>query len=119
VDELAKHAVGPLVRADTGLVPVMDDWIDSENIWRARTALLHQLAYKGSTDADRLFAYCRRRAADKEFFIRKAIGWSLREYSKTDEAAVRSFVAELDDQLSALSRTEALKWLERRAARAR
>jgi 3-methyladenine DNA glycosylase AlkD len=119
VDDLAKHGVGALVRADPALLPVMDDWISSENMWLARTALLHQLAYKDVTDADRLFRYCRLRAADREFFIRKAIGWALREYSKTDEAAVRGFVADMGDGLSGLSRIEALKWLERRAARAR
>ena len=119
VDDLAKHAVGHLVRADPALLPVMDSWITSEDIWLARTALLHQLASKDLTDSDRLFRYCRLRAADREFFIRKAIGWALREYSKTDEAAVRAFVAEMGDELSGLSRTEALKWLNRRAARAR
>ena len=119
VDDLAKHGVGAMVRADPTLVAVMDDWITSENIWLARTALLHQLAFKDATDADRLFRYCRLRAADREFFIRKAIGWALREYSKTDEAAVRAFVTEMGDGMSGLSRTEALKWLERRAARAR
>lgn len=116
VDHLAKHVVGPLVRQDPS---AMDEWIGSEDIWIARTALLHQLGYKDATDRDRLFRYCRQRADDREFFIRKAIGWALREYSKTDEDAVRGFVAAMGDRLSGLSRTEALKWLERRAARAR
>ena len=75
--------------------------------------------HRAQAHTDRLFGYCQRRASDKEFFIRKAIGWALREYSKTDEAAVRSFVAANAGQLSGLSRTEALKWLERRAASAR
>lgn len=111
VDSLAVHVVGPLVRTEPKLVRTMDEWIDSENIWLARTAILHQLAYKPDTDADRLFRYCRLRAADKEFFLRKAIGWALREYSKTDAAAVRRFVR--GNELSGLSRREALKWIER------
>ena len=119
VDALATRTVGPLVRAHLGLVVTMDDWLDSDNMWLARTALLHQLTYKDATDVARLFRFCRARAGDREFFIRKAIGWALREYSKTDEAAVRGFVAKHGDELSGLSRTEALKWLERRAARAR
>jgi 3-methyladenine DNA glycosylase AlkD len=119
VDALATRTVGPLVRAHPELVATMDDWIDSENIWLARTALLHQLTYKGATDVDRLLRYCRRRAGDREFFIRKAIGWSLRELTKTDPARVHAFLAEMGDELSPLSRKEALKWLDRRAARAR
>ena len=50
---------------------------------------------------------------DREFFIRKAIGWALREYSKTDARAVRSFVRKHDAELSGLSKREALKWLAR------
>ncbi len=118
VDSLASHTVGRLVRTHPELSAVMDDWVASDDIWLARTAILHQLASKAETDADRLFAYCRARAADTEFFIRKAIGWALREYSKTDETAVRAFVDEHASALSGLSRTEALKWLERRAGRA-
>jgi 3-methyladenine DNA glycosylase AlkD len=117
VDELASHAVGALVLPHPELVVRMDAWIDAPDFWLARTALLHQLRYKDRTDADRLFAYCRTRAADTEFFIRKAIGWALREYTKTDEAAVRRFLDEMGDRLSGLSRREALKWLDRRAAR--
>lgn len=104
--------VGPLVRANPLLRKTMDDWISSENFWLARTAILHQLHYKKETDADRLFSYCLRRAADTEFFIRKAIGWALREYSKTDAQAVRQFVRN-HPELSGLSTREAMKWIER------
>jgi 3-methyladenine DNA glycosylase AlkD len=119
VDDLAKHAVGVLVRSHPELVAVMDEWIGRDNIWLARTAILHQLGAKEDTDLERLFSYCRLRAADKEFFIRKAIGWALREHTKTDPAAIRAFLEEMGDALSPLSRREALKWLERRAAPAR
>ncbi len=113
VDSLASHTVGPLVRAEPRLKGAMDDWSRSENVWLARTAILHQLGYKADTDAERLFDYCSRRAGDSEFFIRKAVGWSLREYSKTDADAVRTFVRDHRRELSALSQREALKWLER------
>ena len=116
VDVLAQHVAGSLVARNPSLVPVMEEWIDSDDIWLARTAILHQNRFKSATDPERLFRFCLRRAADKEFFIRKAIGWALREYSKTDAAAVRAFVDEHADELSGLSRTEALKWLARRAA---
>ncbi len=119
VDSLASRSVGPLVLASPELVRDMDDWIDSDNFWLARTAILHQLSFRAATDADRLFSYCLRRAADTDFFIRKAIGWALREYSKTDERAVRRFVRANGSELSGLSRREALKWLERGGQRPR
>ncbi|MFF4434813.1 DNA alkylation repair protein [Streptomyces sp. NPDC001513] len=109
VDLLAAHAVGPLVAADPERARVMDEWIGDEDLWLARAALLHQLRYKSATDAGRLFAYCRRRAGDPDFFLRKAIGWSLREYAKTDPDAVRAFVAFESGSLSPLSVREALK----------
>lgn len=113
VDALAANVVGSLVFQHPSLVGMMDRWIDEENIWLARTALLHQLRYKNDTDADRLFAYCLRRAPDREFFLRKAIGWALREYSKWNRAAVAAFVAEHEHELSPLSRREALRRIAR------
>ncbi|MFD3541050.1 DNA alkylation repair protein [Streptomyces sp. NPDC058662] len=113
VDLLAAHTVGPLVAADPALGAVMDEWIEDEDPWIVRTALLHQLRRKGSTDADRLFAHCRRRAGHPDFFVRKAVGWSLREYARTDPDAVRAFVAAEGDRLSPLSAREALRNLPR------
>ncbi|MFD9476873.1 MULTISPECIES: DNA alkylation repair protein [Streptomyces] len=109
VDLLAAHTVGPLVAADPELAAVMDEWIEDENLWLARTALLHQLRFKSATDTGRLFAYCRRRAGHPDFFVRKAIGWALREYAKTDPEAVRAFVEAERGSLAPLSVREALK----------
>ncbi|MFD3756964.1 DNA alkylation repair protein [Streptomyces sp. NPDC058622] len=109
VDLLAAHTVGPLVAADPALKAVMDEWIGDEDLWLARTALLHQLRHKDATDTGRLFGYCRRQAAHPDFFIRKAIGWSLREYARTDPDAVRAFVEAERSRLSPLSVREALK----------
>jgi 3-methyladenine DNA glycosylase AlkD len=111
VDDLAANVVGSLVRAHE-LGGEMDRWIGSANFWLARAAILHQLRYRAGTDDVRLFGYCRRRGSDTEFFIRKAIGWALREYTKTDHRAVLAFLREHGAELSPLSRREAVKWIE-------
>ncbi|WP_130439789.1 DNA alkylation repair protein [Streptomyces sp. BK239] len=109
VDLLAAHVVGALVAADPRLRAEMDAWIADDDLWLARTALLHQLRHKERTDADRLFAYCLRQAGHSDFFIRKAIGWALREYAKTSPEAVRSFLDHEGRRLSPLSLREATK----------
>ena len=109
VDLLASHVVGGLVAADPALKADMDAWIEDDDLWVARTALLHQLRHKEATDTERLFAYCLRQSGHPDFFIRKAIGWCLREYAKTDPAAVRAFVARERERLAPLSVREALK----------
>ncbi len=114
VDALAINVVGPIVLRDrSGGDPLIDEWIASDNLWLARTAILHQNKWKSATDERRLFAFCLARSADTDFFMRKAIGWALREYSKTAPSAVRSFVADHEGELSALSRREGLKRLAR------
>lgn len=109
VDALAAHVVGGLVAADPKLTADMDAWIADDNLWVARTALLHQLRYKERTDTERLFAYCLRQSGHTDFFIRKAIGWCLREYAKTDPEAVRAFLARERGRFAPLSVREALK----------
>ncbi|MDT0610991.1 DNA alkylation repair protein [Streptomyces lancefieldiae] len=109
VDLLAAHVVGGLVAADRALTADMDAWIAEEDLWLVRTALLHQLRHKERTDTDRLFGYCLRRCGHADFFVRKAIGWCLREYAKTDPDAVRGFVAEHRERLAPLSVREALR----------
>jgi 3-methyladenine DNA glycosylase AlkD len=109
VDPLAAHVVGGLVAAGPGLRTELDAWIEDDDRWLVRAALLHQLRYQERTDTDRLFGYCLRRADHGDFFVRKAIGWSLREYAKTDPAAVRGFVARHRERLAPLSVREALR----------
>jgi 3-methyladenine DNA glycosylase AlkD len=109
VDPLAAHVVGALVAADPRLTAEMDAWIADDDVWVVRTALLHQLRYKERTDADRLFAHCLRQSGHEDFFIRKAIGWALREYAKTDPEAVRAFLAREHGRFTPLSVREALK----------
>ncbi|MGQ3032335.1 MAG: DNA alkylation repair protein, partial [Ferrovibrionaceae bacterium] len=73
--------------------------------------LLAHLGHKAETDEATLFAHCRLLAHEKEFFIRKAIGWVLRDLGKRRPDAVRAFLAAHGDELSGLSRREATKWL--------
>jgi 3-methyladenine DNA glycosylase AlkD len=122
VDALATHAVGDLVRAHPRLGDRMDAWLVGDDMWLTRSALLHMNRWRSATDAGWLFSACLAQGARRDFFVRKAIGWALREYSKVDPAAVVAFVDTHEDDLSGLSRREALMWLERRhkaAARAR
>ncbi len=106
VDVLASRVVGPVAER-----PVIERWLVSGDLWLERTAILHQLGYGDRTDADFLFRSCLTHAASTEFFLRKAIGWALRQYARTDPEAVRAFVAAHADELSGLSRREALKHL--------
>jgi 3-methyladenine DNA glycosylase AlkD len=114
VDALAIHATGDLVRRYPDLRPRMDAWLAGEDLWLVRSALLHMNRWGAARDADWLFAACLARADHPDFFVRKAIGWVLREHSKLDGPAVASFVAAHVGELSGLSRREALAWLDRR-----
>jgi len=95
----------------------IDRWTEDPDLWVARTAILHQLKYRDQTDAARLFRYCELRAGDSDFFIRKAIGWALHEYSKTEPAAVRAFIEANDATLSGLSKREGMLWIAGRRKR--
>lgn len=108
VDVLSPHIMGYMFLNNGKLIlSFADKWIDDENFWLQRTAILYQLYYKGKTDEERLFRYILRRANSDEFFVQKAIGWILREYGKTRPGNVISFVA--NHQLKPLSKREALK----------
>jgi 3-methyladenine DNA glycosylase AlkD len=111
VDPLATRVVGGLVRRHPELSAEMDAWSAAEDMWLVRTAILHQLHYGAETDTDRLFGYCTRQAGHRDFFVRKAIGWALRQYARTEPGAVSSYVAAHRDQLSPLSVREATKHL--------
>jgi len=85
-------------------------WRLSDNFWLRRTAILFQLNYKEETDFDLLCEIIRENLGSKEFFINKAIGWSLRQYARMDPKAVKKFVK--STPLHPLSRREAMKHLE-------
>jgi len=114
VDDIAVNLVGAVLgnfRAKTR--PIIERWIDDPDMWIRRTALLAHLKHKDETDAAQLFDHCLRRSHESEFFIRKAIGWALREYSKTDPRAVRAFLKKNRQRLSKLSFAEGSKHLAR------
>lgn len=113
VDMIASRLVGPHFKRFPKQIPIYTEkWMKSGNFWLQRTALLFQLKYKKNTDTKLLFNLIERLAHEDEFFIRKAIGWALREYSKTDPQAVINFVE--SHELKPLSRREALKVIERK-----
>lgn len=87
----------------------IEKWNNSNNFWLNRTALIFQLKYKNKVDSDLLFALIDTHKNQSEFFIRKAIGWALRELSKTQPELVRNYLART--KLSGLSIREASKYL--------
>ncbi len=108
IDFIAPNLVGehflrfPEIRDE-----VLASWMHSGNFWLQRSCLIFQLKYKEQTDQELLFEFCRQLGGEKEFFIRKAIGWSLRQYARTAPQAVKHFVDSTD--LQPLSKREALK----------
>jgi 3-methyladenine DNA glycosylase AlkD len=109
VDFISGTLVGWHMRMYPDLIlPFTRKWMDSGNIWLQRSSLLFQLKYKKDTDTDLLSSYIQELKDSKEFFIRKAIGWILREYSKTNPSWVEKFINNNPD-LSGLSKREGMK----------
>jgi 3-methyladenine DNA glycosylase AlkD len=89
----------------------MDVWLKHPSHWVRRSAMLHQLGWRLDTDTTRLFGYATQLADEKEFFIRKAIGWALRDYARWNPQAVTDFLVEHRASLSGLTVREAAKHL--------
>ncbi|GAA4720946.1 DNA alkylation repair protein [Pedococcus ginsenosidimutans] len=112
VDEVASRRVGPILLADpTRATPVVLAWATDDDLWLRRTAVLSQLSFRDRTDTALLRACIEPNLADPSFWLRKAIGWALRQYARTDPGWVRAAVEQYGDRLSPLSRREALKHL--------
>ena len=112
VDVIASHLVGRLsLQHPDEMRPILEAWIDDEDMWIRRSAILAHLGHKERTDEQRLFDFCLRRAHETEFFIRKAIGWALRQYARVEPDAVRLFVETNASRLSGLTKREATKHL--------
>jgi 3-methyladenine DNA glycosylase AlkD len=110
-DEIASKPIGRLLRADPpALRPVLQRWSTDEDRWLRRTAVICQLGSGPATDTALLTEAIEANLADPDFFLRKGIGWALRQYARTDPAWVRAFVDAHPD-LSPLSRREALRHL--------
>ncbi len=114
VDPLSVDLVGGVyMRERKVLKPLMNRWSKDKDKWIRRSSLLCHLHHKHDTDYEQLFAQCLLLAAEKEFFIQKAIGWALREYSKSNPKAVKTFLRQNNAVLSALSYREGAKHLIR------
>ncbi len=111
VDALASNVLGKLLMQHPDLISQMDQWIVDEFLWIRRSALIFQLKWKEKTKEECLFDYCQKTMCEKNFFIRKGIGWALREYSKTKPKAVSEFLSEHAPKLSKLTYKEASRHL--------
>jgi 3-methyladenine DNA glycosylase AlkD len=109
VDGVAGRIRDLLLASPAELGPVLRAWARSPDRWLRRSAVIAQLGAKEHTDRALLAEVIEVNAADPEFFVRKAIGWALRDLAKSDPAWVRGFLAE--HELSPLSRREAAKHL--------
>ena len=112
VDETAVHLVGHVLRGRRDRTSsTIRSWNEDPDLWLRRTSIICQVGHKEDTDRQLLFAVCTPRLEEKDFFIRKAIGWALRDYAKTDPAAVRGYVTAHRAAMSGLSYREATKHL--------
>lgn len=110
VDNLSS-VINRIIRRYPAAQSQMDAALVHDNFWTRRTAMIHQLGWRDQTDATRLFHYARTLAPESEFFIRKAIGWALRDYARWQPERVRHFVLGEQANLSALTVREAMKHL--------
>jgi 3-methyladenine DNA glycosylase AlkD len=109
VDSIAP-LVGELARKYPEIIEeTIDGWAVDDNFWLRRSAILFQLKYKQQTNEDLLYDYIGKNADSKEFFIQKAIGWALREYSKTNPISVKAFIE--GNKLAPLSVREGSKYV--------
>lgn len=108
VDHIASELTGVYFKQfPQQTIPITSQWNQHHNFWLQRSSLMFQKFYKKETDTELLATYIRHLASSNEFFVQKAIGWALREYSKTNPVWVQQFVA--TTPLSKLSHKEALK----------
>jgi 3-methyladenine DNA glycosylase AlkD len=110
VDVIAAHLVGGVLASDRDNVPpTLRAWAVGDDIWLRRTAILSQLRHKIHTDTVLLRDVVEANVGESSFWLRKAIGWALREYAYSSPEWVRAEVVRLGDRLAPLSRREALK----------
>jgi len=110
VDDVATHRVGPILLAHPRPTrALMLRWARGRDMWKARTAIICQARARERTDLELLYACIEPSIGAKEFFLRKAIGWALREYAYVDPKEVARYVKKNESRLSGLSKREALK----------
>jgi 3-methyladenine DNA glycosylase AlkD len=112
VDETAQHLVGACLLADRDrAVPVVRAWAADDDLWLRRTAVICQISHGAEVDRDLLTFAIELNLDDRSFWLRKAIGWALRQHARVDPEWVCAYVDSLGDRLSGLSRREATKHL--------
>jgi 3-methyladenine DNA glycosylase AlkD len=110
VDDVASHRVGLILRDyPAPMRRKMLAWSKSADLWKRRTSIICQLGFKEQTDLDLLYACIEPSLDSREFFLRKAIGWALRQYAWTDPDEIKRYVRTHGERLSPLSCREALK----------
>jgi 3-methyladenine DNA glycosylase AlkD len=110
VDDIAAHRIGPILRDyPNSMRTRMLSFSRSANLWKRRTSIICQLGFKADTDLELLYACIEPSLDSPDFFLRKAIGWALREHAWTDPDEVKRYVRRNRERLSALSIREALK----------
>jgi 3-methyladenine DNA glycosylase AlkD len=110
VDAVATHQVGDILSSEPRrMKPLMRRWARDVNVWKRRAAILTQIRFKAATDLELLYGCIEPNLEDQDFFIRKAIGWALRQYAWTDPSEVQRYVRVNRGRLSPLSAREALK----------
>lgn len=110
VDHLASNVIGTyFLKYPVGMKEIISKWNRSDNLWLVRTSIIFQLKYKNDVDSELLENCILPHTEDKEFFIRKAIGWALRQYSRFNPNWVKSFVGRVPMQ--PLSLKEATKYI--------
>ena len=110
VDFLCK-VIGDVGSRDPRVKDLMIEWSKDENIWLKRTAIEHQLGSKDRTDVESLEQIIANNFGSNEFFVNKAIGWALRDYSKTNPEFVKGFINRHKDEMDVLSIKEASKYI--------
>jgi 3-methyladenine DNA glycosylase AlkD len=109
VDEVAP-VIGELLRHHPKQMrPLMRLWSTDHDLWKRRVSIICQLKFKRDTDLELLYANIEPNLTDRDFFIRKAIGWALRQYAWTDPDEVARYVRSNESRLSGLSKREAMK----------
>ncbi|AWB91631.1 DNA alkylation repair protein [Aeromicrobium chenweiae] len=109
VDDLARHLAALHDAHPQETAALVRAWSTGDDMWLRRLAIISQLGRRERADHDLLAAVIEPNLDDTEFFIRKAIGWALRDHARVDPHWVRTFVASHADRMSALSQREALK----------
>ncbi|MYJ86866.1 MAG: hypothetical protein F4044_04025 [Rhodobacteraceae bacterium] len=112
IDPIATHGVHQmLINQPLETSVILRDWAQSTNIWKRRTAILTQLLSKEKMDWNMQLGIMEHSLVEKEFFLQKAIGWVLRQYSRTNPQRVEDYISQNEQRLSSLAKREGMKWI--------